>query len=186
MPKVCKKVVFVGDQRFEGEIYLLPDSGEFIFIFPNDLMLLEKNLTEFGLEVRFRPKRGNWNNCAVAAASTKKDLENKIYEILEAYKEIGAEESLVIFYKFGFQHRRDKENISDKILDLDDFKTGYSEHETGMNLYWRIIREFKYSSENILYKFEKYDNEYSPSKNEIKVTHTVKLQEFFESFDSAI
>jgi len=187
MPKICLKRIKIGKEFFDGEIFLLPD-GRFIFIFPDWMEDLAADLQEHGFNWQYNPKRGTYRQAGVAMAETQRELEDKIEAIVNAANKMAAEETLVIFYKFGFCIRSTSENET-----LRDSEFAGSRHfqgtETGLDLDWQIVRQFKYSENNVIYKRHKSENQVQAPHHGDKtriVDHTFELQEFFENFDSAL
>ena len=188
MPKVCKKSVRIGKELFEGEIFLLP-KGLFLFMFPNWMRDLEAGLAEHGFVWGYTPKRGSYKDAGYATAETKKSLEEKIEAIVKAATSMGAKESLVIFYKFDFKIRQSSEN---KTLKESDFSSGGGygrSFKTGLYVEWQIVRQFKYSETNIIYKHQKHDNRIEKPHhrdNTRIVDHTPELEAFFVAFDAGL
>jgi len=180
MPKVCKKNVRIGKELFEGEVFLLPN-GVFIYVFPDWMAELTKDLAEHGFRYEYNPKRGSHGQACFCYDVTQKALEDKIAAIVEAANKMAAKESLVIFYSMRFELRKDCEN---EILMKSDYKDGLRGTSMGLTLDWEIVRQFKYSETNILYKHQKYDNRIdNPRKSTNVIGHTPELEKFFKAFD---
>lgn len=185
MPRVCLKRIRIGQELFEGEIFLLPD-GRFIYLFPDWMEDLAADLKEHGFEWIYNPKRGTYKQAALAMAETQRELEDKIEAIVTAANKMAADETLVIFYKFGFCIRSNSEN--EKLKDSDFAASRhFAGTETGLDLDWQIVRQFKYSETNIIYKMQKYDNKVdSPGKPINVIDHTPELEAFFKAFDVSL
>lgn len=184
MPRVCKKDVRIGKELFEGEIFLLPD-GRFLYIFPDWMEELQTDLNQYGFEWGYNPKRGKYKASGLVMAETQKVLEDKIEAIVDAANKMAAKESLVIFYKFDFEIRNTSENNT--LRNSDFGLTSYGDQfKTGLFVEWQIVRQFKYSETNIIYKHQKYGNTvempYGGDKIRI-IDHTLELEEFFKAFD---
>lgn len=187
MPKICLKRIKIGNELFEGEIFLLPD-GRFIYIFPDWMEDLAADLKEHGFNWMYNPKRGTYKQAGLAMAETQKSLEEKIEAIVEAATNMAAKETLVIFYKFGFNIRSTSENKT--LKDSDFGGTGHwGGTETGLDLDWQIVRQFKYSETNIIYKRQDTENRIEAPNQRAKtriVDHTPELEEFFRAFDLSL
>ncbi len=181
MPRVCLKRIRIGEELFEGDIFLLPD-GRFIYIFPDWMKDLYKDLKEHGFQFEYNPKRGSHVQSCFTTDVTQKALEKKILAIVEAANDMASKESLVIFYSLKFEIRDDSEN---KKLKESDYKTGWGGTSSVIDLDWQIVRQCKYSETNIIYKMQKYDNRIeSPSRKSVNIIeHTPELEAFFKAFD---
>ena len=183
MPKVCKKDVRIGKELFEGEIFLLPN-GVFIYIFPDWMADLYKDLQKHGFKYEYNPKRVSHGQACFATEVTQKALEKKIEAIVEAANAMAAKESLVIFYSVSFELPQDCEN---ETLKKSDYISGHWGTSTTLNLDWQIVRQFKYSETNIIYKHHKHANPVNtPGKSTNVIDHTPELEDFFKGFGSAL
>lgn len=183
MPRVCLKRIRIGKELFDGEIFLL-SKGKFIFIFPDWMKDLEADLEQHGFEWRYNPKRGTYKHAAYTTAETQRDLEDKIEAIVEATNKMAAKETLVIFYKVDFEIRDTSENKT--LRDSDSSGRGYHQFKTGLYVEWQVVRQFKYSETNVIFKHQKYDNlvekPYGVDRTRI-IDHTPELEAFFTAFD---
>ena len=115
---------------------------------------------------------------------TQKALEKKIEAIVEAANTMAAKESLVIFYSVSFELPQDCEN---KTLKNSDYMGGHWGNATSLTFDWQIVRQFKYSETNIIYKHHKHNNSVnSPGKSTNIIDHTQELEDFFKHFDCAL
>lgn len=184
MPRVCLKRIRIGKELFEGEIFLLPD-GRFIYIFPDWMADLIKDLQKHGFRYEYNPKRGSHGQACFATEVTQKALEEKIVAIVEAANAMAAKESLVIFYSMSFELREDCEN---KTLRKSDYKDDcWHDTKTGLTLDWEIVRQFKYSETNIIYKNHKCNTVVdTPRKLTKVIDYTPELEAFFKAFDAGL
>ena len=99
---------------------------------------------------------------------------------------MAAKESLVIFYSVSFYLPQDCEN---KTLKKSDYITGHWGNSTSLTFDWEIVRQFKYSENNVIYKHHKSENQVQgPRRGDTTriVDHTSELEAFFKAFDSAL